>query len=247
MIEYGWKVVPLCERQLRDVNPQDIIMSGLYRKCGIYKSGGGYDKFEDIYKARHDTGLDLSNQFVVQLYGCSLKCLYCYVTYNGIWGDYYAIKTSVLVKDFMRTGLDVFYLMGGAPALYMKHWTELIECLESDKVFHSDMLLIEGDYDLNVLKRLAEFKNTLYAVSIKGCDADEFRANTGVDLIENLLWSNLGKLVSTGIDFYLTFTGMSDSSIEKFCNKLRRRFPSDCDMILRDSFSIQLIEYNALK
>ena len=54
MNDYFWKVVPLCEKQLRDVNQKDILNNGLYRKCNIYKGGGGYDKFEDIYKKRNN-------------------------------------------------------------------------------------------------------------------------------------------------------------------------------------------------
>lgn len=47
---YSWKVMYLCDKQLRDVNPSDIIKNGLYRRCDTYKGGGGYDKFSDIYK-----------------------------------------------------------------------------------------------------------------------------------------------------------------------------------------------------
>ena len=45
-------VVPLCEAQLMDVNPLDILNNGLYRKCNTYKGGGGYDKFPEIYNAK---------------------------------------------------------------------------------------------------------------------------------------------------------------------------------------------------
>jgi hypothetical protein len=32
----NWPVVPLSEKQLKDVNPEDILENGLYRKCNIY-------------------------------------------------------------------------------------------------------------------------------------------------------------------------------------------------------------------
>ena len=38
-----FKVVPLCKKQLLEVTPSDILNDGLYRKCNVYKSGGGYD------------------------------------------------------------------------------------------------------------------------------------------------------------------------------------------------------------
>jgi len=47
-----WKVVPLCEKQLRDVDKNDILHSGYFRKCNTYKSGEGYDKFPDICRSR---------------------------------------------------------------------------------------------------------------------------------------------------------------------------------------------------
>lgn len=44
-----WKVVPICDKQMKDVNPSDVLNDGLYRKCDVYKGGGGYDMFPSIY------------------------------------------------------------------------------------------------------------------------------------------------------------------------------------------------------
>lgn len=243
-MNYNWKVVPLCEKQLKDVNPLDILSGGLYRKCNIYKGGGGYDKFSDIYKKRLGImNKDFNNQFVVQLYGCTLNCPYCYVTRDGIFGKYQEVSTKQLIMDFKETNLDVFHLMGGAPAIYIEHWIELLENL-GNIPFHSDLLCVEKEYDKSILKELSFYKNALYAVSIKGFTPDEFRYNTGVEFDSKLFWNNLSALYEYNIPFYITFTGMSEESIEKCKKQLKENFGEE---ILADSFAINLIKYKALE
>lgn len=242
-----WKVVPICDKQMRDVNPSDVLNNGLYRRCDVYK-GGGYDIFPAIYNKRNPCNkTDLANQFVVQLYGCPLNCPYCYVTRRGIFGRYTKVSTTKILRDFRQSGLKVFHLMGGAPAIYINDWKLIISKLSDDEVFRSDLLLVEGEYDENVLAELAQYKNTLYAISIKGVTWDELRVNTGVDFNIDLFWSNFNKVVKSGIPYYLTFTGMSDESIEYFKGLLSIRFSDEYERILEDSFKIQLIEYEALK
>ena len=84
MGNFKWPVVPLCEKQLRDIRQKDILEDGLYRLCDIYRGGGGYDQFINIYNKRFGTSLTDGRQFVVQLYGCPLRCPYCYVTEDGV-------------------------------------------------------------------------------------------------------------------------------------------------------------------
>lgn len=241
---YDWLVMPLCERQLRDVNPSDVLNNGLYRRCNIYKGGGGYDKFEAIYQKRNGVDTKLNEQFVVQLRGCPLRCPYCYVTEDGISkGEPVRVPTHKLVDDFKATGYPVFHLMGGAPALYIEHWPELLENLPDYAVFHSDLLLQEGTYTRETCSRLAKHKKSLYAVSIKGCDQEEFRRNTGVGLNEPMFRRNLDILVDEGVPFYLTYTGMSAESIKKFEDWAVARYGS---AILRDAFGIELVHYKAL-
>lgn len=249
MKDYLWKVVPLCEKQLRDVNPKDILNNGLYRKCNIYKGGGGYDKFEDIYKKRNNLNKEekFNNQFVVQLFGCPLRCPYCYVTNDGIFGNYKEISTSQLVKDFNQSKLDVFHLMGGAPALYIEHWIEILEKLPQNIPFHSDLLCIEKEYDINILKELAKFKNSLYAISIKGATNEEFKNNTRKALNKEMFWENIKKINESKLPVYFTFTGMNNSSINYFKKELKEKFPTDYENLLKDSFDIKLVKYKALE
>lgn len=242
-MQYKWPVMPLCERQLRDVNPSDVLKDGLYRRCNIYKGGGGYDQFETIFKSRNP-GFEgaLNEQFVVQLKGCPLRCHYCYVTQDGIIGKEVKVGTDQLVEDFKATGYPVFHLMGGAPALYFHNWPELGARLEG-AVFHSDLLLCEGMYDWQDAEKVAKIPNSLHAVSIKGCDEGEYLKNTQVHIPMSLIIHNLDILVETGVPFYVTFTGMSPESITKFKDMVTPRYKED---IFKDSFNIDIVHYKAL-
>ncbi len=243
---YYWKVMHLCDKQLRDINSDDILNNGLYRKCNTYKGGGGYDKFPAIYQNRTGQINKFNEQFVVQLKGCPLKCHYCYVTEDGVHrGKYSLVSTKQLIKDFNASNLAVLHLMGGAPALYIDYWKEILEQLDPQFVFHSDLLLLEKEYSSSVIENLARYNNSLYAVSIKGGDAIEFKKNTGVELNAELFWRNFDVIVDCKLPFYLTFTGMSNQSIESFKKLVIKRYGTED--ILNDCFSIQLIEYEALK
>lgn len=249
MLEYKWKVVPLCERQLRDINKSDVLHSGLYRRCDIYKGGGGYDKFEEVYHKRVNSGINCNEQFVVQVYGCPFMCPYCYVTEEGVHGKYKEIGNDELIHDFEISGLQVFHLMGGAPALYIEHWVDMLSKLNSNTPFHSDLLLMEKSYDIEVLKDIAMFSNGLYAVSVKGTETGSFYVNTGVRFKHDLFWYNFEKVCKSGINFYVTFTGMSKEEIDKFkCEAYailgtsRTRYG-----IFEDSFSIDIVDYLALE
>ena len=91
---YKWKVVPLCEEQLKDVRNEDILDNGNMRKCNTYRGGGGYDQFPNILKKRLNIELENYEQLIIQLYGCNLSCPYCYVTKNGIFNKYIEPKIA---------------------------------------------------------------------------------------------------------------------------------------------------------
>lgn len=50
--------------------------------------------------------------------------------------------------------LKVLHLMGGAPALYIDKWYDIIDRLTNDTVFHSDLLLVEGYYKQSTLRAI---------------------------------------------------------------------------------------------
>lgn len=236
----NFEVMRLCPAQLLDINPADVLDGGLYRKCNTYKGGGGYDQFPAIYERRFGPTPDLNNQFVVQLKGCPLRCPYCYVTKEGVsHGESVKVSSSELSAAFARSGCSVFHLMGGAPALHLRKWPDLLAHLHGE-VFHSDFLLLEGEYDLGLLREIAQYKNSLYAVSIKGSSQAEFRANTGVELNEPLLRRNMEILAKSGISTYYTFTGMPPESVQAF----KEEYGSLVSF--EDAFVIDLVHYKAL-
>lgn len=239
-----WPVMPICDAQLQDVNPNDILNDGLYRRCNTYKGGGGYDRFPEIYQKRFGARENLNDQFVVQLRGCPLNCPYCYVTRKGVWGSSWeSISTFQLIKDFRNSKCEVFHLMGGAPAIYINHWIDIIEQIP-DKIFHSDLMLIEHPYDPEVIQKLAQLPNCLHALSIKGYDTDEWMKNTRTAFNLNLMNSNLDILVQYQLPFYFTFTGMSRENIELFKQHILNRYSNP--KLLDDSFAIDIVHYKAL-
>ena len=244
---YKWKVCPIQGRQLKDVRKEDIF--GDFRICDTYRGGGGYDQFPHIFANRVDVTQFRGNpgkQFVVQLYGCHLNCPYCYVTSDGIIGKVkeYTSARLVLVEFLLAYNMyncGVFHLMGGSPALYIDHWYEILDILPNKFIFHSDLLLTEKIYpDLSNLRR----PNALYAVNIKGVTDEDHYTNTGKEISWRIFWANFDQLVLDGPNFYITFTNPDLRRLDKFKKELIDRYG---DWVLKDSFVIDLIKYEALK
>lgn len=242
-----WKVVPLSSGQLLDVRPEDILEDGHFRKCSAYRGGGGYDQFPYICEKR--LGERLSEQFIVQLFGCNLDCPYCYVTRAGVWGQSVSKTTKELVDAFVRSDQEIFHLMGGAPALYIQHWPKLIaQLLERcpEAVFHSDLMLTEKTYPRETLQQISPL-NTLFAVDIKGLDQEEHMRNTRKPFLEDRFWENLVRIEEAELNYYFTFTNISEDNQSKFWTDCSKIFGSGFVLkYIGDCFSIDLIEYEAL-
>jgi len=236
-----FKVVPLCELQLKDIRKEDILENGNMRKCNSYRGGGGYDQFPYIAEKRLQ--IKTTEQLVVQLYGCNLKCPYCYVTKEGIFGKYIEYKSKELINILNKNNLNVFHLMGGAPALYYEKWIDIIRELQDNQLFHSDFLLSEKLYKNEIIKEIAQ-KNCLYAVNIKGTDKENYETNTNTKYNEKKIFKNLEILIKNDINFYITFTAANNNTYESYVNLLIKNFGIN---ILEDSFRIELIKYEALK
>lgn len=237
--KFLWPVSYLCERQLRDVHPEDVLNKGRYRRCDTYRGGGGYDRFPALWKQRYGDSERLHDQFVVQLQGCPLRCPYCYVTEDGVNGRTVGVSTEILVRDFKESGCGVFHLMGGAPALYIEHWPTLIRALNGI-VFHSDLLLLEKKYSVDLLNEITDAGPGLYAVSVKGWPEKNFKEMTGCELDRSLLEANVEALAASRLPYYVTFTGMSSACVADFMTV----FPQ---LDYTDSFTIDIVEYDALK
>ena len=242
---HKWKVVPISNNQLKDVSSEDLVRGGDFRICQTYKGGGGYDRFPFIAAER---GLvsnpELANrQLVVQLFGCNLDCPYCYVTRSGVWGKYTEYPTGELVDIYheaqAQNGANVFHLMGGAPALYLRHWPELVDYLCPSTLFHSDLMLSESLYTQYILRKL-DHDGVLLAVNIKGTTPEEWLANTRKPMNEELIRKNLSAL-KTHLDparWYLTFTNVTEDR--------QRAWVEDFEVVDQYYYNIDLIDYNAV-
>jgi len=225
-MRFKWPVMPICDAQKLDVRPDDLLNDGLFRKCDTYRGGGGYDKFGDVWSNRKGFAVN-PVQFVVQLQGCPLKCPYCYVTKQGVFGTPKYLTTEELLQAYWESNLQVFHLMGGAPALYLEEWADLAEKV---RVFHSDLLLIEKPYHKDWLVDLPG----VHAVSLKTKDLytpDQLK----------LMWKNLDLLIESGVDFYLTYTG---ARYDK--NTLEKDIWKRYGRLSKDVFYIEIQNYKAL-
>jgi pyruvate-formate lyase-activating enzyme len=241
MDKHLWKIVPLSEGQLKDVRAEDILDNGHFRKCETYRGGGGYDQFPFI--ARERLGFEYHKQFIAQLYGCNLDCPYCYVTRAGVWGTPVMYTTEDLVAAYVRSGQGVFHLMGGAPAIYLEHWPELIEALPSGAVFHSDLMCTERLYTADQIRAIAK-PNCLYAVNVKGMTQEEHMTNTRKPLPATRFWANLRLLADLMPEnFYITFTNVARENQEMFWAHCKAWLPWEKHRM--SSFTIDLIEYDA--
>jgi len=242
---YKWKVAPIQGRQLLDVRKEDLF--GDFRLCETYRGGGGYDQFPKIYKKRTSSAIEeaeISKQFVVQLYGCPLDCPYCYVTRDGVFGEYVEYTTEELITAFELSGTNVFHLMGGAPGLYLKNWWRIVEQLPDHAIFHSDLLLVEKDYRKEWFERICK-PNVLLAVDIKGVTSEDFLRNTQRYLDWSQLIHNMSVVVESGVEFYITFTNpISKADLNVFKWRFESLLGSD---IFNDAYVIDLVEYDALK
>lgn len=243
------KVCPPQGRQLLDIHEEDLFED--FRICDTYRGGGGYDQFPHIARKR---GLvhelikgDISKQFVVQLYGCHLRCPYCYVTRDGIFGEAKDYYPGQLLESFWRAqekfNVGVFHMMGGAPAHYMEKWPIIIQNLYPFYLFHSDLLLTEKPYDTAALYNIGT-RNALYAINIKGVTEEDYFQNTGTEIDWCLFWDNFYKVVDSRINFYLTFTNPDLSYLEDFKDEIRKRYGRQ---VLEDNFIINIKQYDALE
>ena len=250
---YKWKVCPIQGRQLKDVREEDIFHD--FRICDTYRGGGGYDQFPEIVMKRFGPWRmeklrgNIAKQFVVQLRGCHLNCPYCYVTEDGVKGRVRKYTSGQLVmQEFLRVygkhRCGVFHLMGGAPALYINHWHKILDILPDIFLFHSDMLLTEKPYPS--LRKITR-PNAVYAINIKGVTSEDYYRNTGKELDWDLFWYNLDCVSHSVIEFYFTFTNPDKRHLKEFKSKIIERYGCWGLSALRDSFVIDLIEYDALK
>lgn len=242
------RVCPVQGRQLKDVREEDII--GNFRICNTYRGGGGYDQFPNIARKRgliHEyTKGEIGTQFVVQLHGCHLRCPYCYVTKDGVFGQTVGYTIPEIIEEFgfavEERNAGVFHMMGGAPALHMEDWQNIPMLLHPFHIFTSDLLLTEKPYDPKVLYNI-NTHNTLYAINIKGVNTLDHMSNTGTNINWKLFWENFNKVMDVGLNLYITFTNPDPDGYESFVETIERKYG---ELVMEDSFIIKIKKYEAL-
>jgi hypothetical protein len=217
------KIVKFCEKQLRDINPDDLI-GGYVRKCNIARAMNGIDKFGTIYEKRY--GVRPSDiHYITQTYGCNKTCEYCYVTQDGIWKDFVKVGPQYIfdqVREKSCPNNTVFHLMGGAPAFWIKYWPAVDLAVKfktedaGKTIFHSDFLLDEFLYEgfEEYFDAVKQIRRQLHAVSFKNSKPTE------------LQMINLNFLIDKNIPFYITHTG-DKKDFEVLRDSFRHHIPDD--------------------
>ena len=109
------------------------------------------------------------------------------------------------------------------------------------------MMLTERNYDSDALNFLSLTEMTLFAVNVKGVTDQQYRDNTRKEPDWPMFLRNLQGVVSYGINFYLTFTGVTRHDVMDFKSRLTEDFNHETvDWIMRDHYVIDLINYDAL-
>jgi hypothetical protein len=161
-----------------------------------------------------------------------------------VFGKYVEYSSEQLVDEFLRaTQCGVFHLMGGAPALYIYDWPDLLKKFPSQYIFHSDLMLSDRVYTDVIIQNINR-RNTIYAVNIKGITDENYYNNTGCKPDWDKMWSNLDTIVDNNLNFYLTFTNPDLSYYDEFVRQLMTTYDR---RIMDDSFIINLVDYDALK
>lgn len=280
-----WPVVPISAAQMLDVRPEDCIYENvdpkiegsdvpLYRIADLRRTKIT-DKLPELarrylkqdFRGRVNPGIGNralhTIQFIAQLRECHLDCPYCYVTRAGVWGDPVERTTDELIEDFYVYGFfqsqaTVFHLMGGAPALYLDKWLELIDGLVMafgrfpvavPWLFHSDFTLTEGVYNEYALQRIGDAR-AIYAVNVKGATAESYKRNTGKELPEELQIDNYQRILNApNLQFYTTFTNLPEEEIELFWKKVNTWKVADhkVEAARANSYSIDLVPYKAIE
>jgi len=154
-----------------------------------------------------------NNHFVVQVAGCPLDCPYCYVDNLEPDIDVSAVTLVALFKAFrdqaavdFKVPLNVFHLMGGAPAVYCKFWPELREELDhqgcEDVVLFSNTILVERHAHQVCPWEYMKLPRLIVEGCLKGTNPNNFWRNTGKDWFYYAV-AELALYVLYG-NFYLT-------------------------------------------
>ncbi len=170
--------------------------------------------------------------------GCNLRCGFCWSWKNGSHvidvGKFYAAQevSNIILSIARNRGYSYVRISGGEPTLCFNHLLEVISNIPQEVIFILETNGILLGYDKNLVYRLAERKNVIIRVSLKGASPEEFYLLTKAEpaffeyqlnSLKNLLDAGL----EPGKDFYpavmLSFS--SEDNIKSLLNRLAEIHP----------------------
>jgi len=145
--------------------------------------------------------------------GCNLRCGFCWSWRSGSHvtnvGKFYSSQevSTILISIAKEKGYSYVRISGGEPTLCFNHLIDVINNIPQEITFILETNGILLGYNKNLVYRLAEYRNIVIRVSLKGTTPEEFHMLTKADptffeyqlnALSNLLDAGL----EPGRDFY---------------------------------------------
>jgi uncharacterized Fe-S cluster-containing radical SAM superfamily protein len=250
----GIPISKLGKYQIKDIeNSTGIVYhNGIARICTVIKDSGSPDNRNDdspyrMAKLFGGSWQDYNHHFIIQVAGCPLRCWYCYV--DNLKKDL-IMSADEMVKMFINfrkeakkkfnIDLNVFHLMGGAPALYYWFWPILREALDNrglnNVILFSDIILVENYFYSHITPwNYMEIPNFIVTGCLKGTNRSNFLQNTGFDLFDQAV-KELKHYIRFK-NFYLTLIGYDEEDL-----------PEIYDLVGKERVNLlKIIEYEVVK
>lgn len=203
-----------------------------------------------IALAKKDALKNYTKVGIVQLKACNLFCPWCYVDdsnknakqENG--GAFFSIDKIVDMFESERTNqpLNMMRFSGGEPSLIADHaWLGLLRELEKRKLDKEvyvqgdtnlttghflEYLDYEGEVEINLLEKIANYRNFGLLCSFKSTDPQNFCESTGTkhpELHEEQFYT-MRKIVKAGIDAYPFIYDPNPETLEAFMARGAKEF-----------------------
>lgn len=222
------KIGPL---QIRDILASKGIVhfDRWARICTVLK--GGHDRGDNsphrFAKLFGGAWQQYNNHFVIQTACCPFKCPYCYV--DNLNNDIQLAPMQLVqmyIKYKMQSPCDVnvFHLMGGAPAMYCEFLPAIRSALDivglGDTILFTDTILVENSlYGVKPWEYM-KLHHFCMVGCLKGTDPGDFVKNTGVDMFDEAM-RELSYYIGHK-NFYLTLINYKPSALPGILDLLHR-------------------------
>jgi uncharacterized Fe-S cluster-containing radical SAM superfamily protein len=154
--------------------------------------------------------------------GCNLRCRFCW-SGNSVWnaqntGEMYAPKEVARKLNDMAesNGYHQLRISGGEPTIGKQHLIEVLQKIDSEKMFILETNGILLGYDQNYVNELLPFENLHVRVCLKGCNEKEFSWLTGADTGYGYQLQALKNLRDAGMRFHIALVSIQGNSLELY-------------------------------